>query len=360
MKIKYDFHDLLIVPAITTKMNSRYKDVRIKKPYPLFAAPMDTVINLENIDYFLKHGIKVCIPRTISLEEFNSHVRKNGIFCKSDYENIFVSFGFDDIDALIMSDISDYSKLHKNINILIDVANGHLEKIGDYCRKIKNIRPDIGIMVGNIANPLAYKYYSTLGCVDYIRCGIGAGGGCTTTKHSSIGYPMASLILEIREIKNRLIELGYDENILPQVIADGGMKDYSDIIKALGIGADGVMIGSIFNKCIESAGDNYFCGIKIGNSLARWLFKRKFKIKKYFRGMSTKEAQKAMGKKNLKTSEGVIRYRNVEYTLPQWIENFDHYLRSAMSYCDCYSLSEFIGGVDYIQITNSSYNRFDK
>ena len=66
------------------------------------------------------------------------------------------------------------------------------------------------------------------------------------------------------------------------------------------------------------------------------------------------------GKQTLTTSEGVIRFRKVEYTLAKWVENFEAYLRSAMSYSDAVTLQEFIGQAKVVRITNNSYNRFNK
>jgi len=166
------------------------------------------------------------------------------------------------------------------------------------------------------------------------------------------------------EVKKKYLKEIKDKNILnakaPAIIADGGMKDHSDIIKALALGADYVMIGSIFNKALESCAQNYLYGIKINKRLARHFFKKGRPVKKYFRGMSTKGAQKAMGKTSFKTSEGVTRYRRVEYHLSGWVENFEHYLRNAMSYSNAQDLSEFIGEVEICQITTKAYDRFNK
>jgi hypothetical protein len=183
---------------------------------------------------------------------------------------------------------------------------------------------------------------------------------CLTTKQSGIGHPMGSLIKEIREIKNKYESKPNNKYKLPAIVADGGMKDYSDIIKALGLGADYVMVGSIFNKSLESCADNYLFGFKVKPKTAEYFFNKGFTVKKYFRGMSTKGAQKAMGKTSFKTSEGVVRFRKVEYHLSGWVDNFKHYLRNAMSYSDAKKLDNFVGKVEFCQITTKAYDRFNK
>lgn len=177
---------------------------------------------------------------------------------------------------------------------------------------------------------------------------------CSTTVHTGIGFPMASLIQECY-YKSLTI------NKPAKIVADGGMQNYSDIIKALALGADYVMLGNILNKSIESSGDNYLFGkIKINHKLATIFYDLGLPIYKKFRGMSTKEVQKKWGKETLTTSEGVVRFRKVEYRLDKWIENFEDYLRSAMSYSDAYTLDEFIGKANIIRISDNAYNRFKK
>lgn len=191
--------------------------------------------------------------------------------------------------------------------------------------------------------------------------------GCLTTKQSAIGFPMASLIKETAIIRDNMMDSncrGFDSlepiKNYPDIIADGGMKDYSDIIKAFALGADGVMVGSIFNKALQSCAPSYFLGVKISKKIANFLFNRGYVIKKHFRGMSTKGAQKAMGKNSFRTSEGVDRFRKVEYHLSGWMENLRHYLRNAMSYSNSSNLKEFIENDNIIQITPKAYDRFNK
>jgi hypothetical protein len=379
--IEFDFDDILIVPSVTTSITSRYKDITLPDVLPLFTAPMDTVVDLKNINTFIENGINVVLPRTITHDAFvNTMIRQKvytpAKYNETGYQNVFISMGFADLNKTLSNGLRE---LRQGARLLIDVANGHMTKIVEYCKDIKELRPDIIIMVGNIANPETYAWYASYDCVDYIRVGIGNGGGCLTTKQSGVGHPMASLIYETCQVKRKFIEANennrahysakgrtvfsvYHEPVkkIPAIVADGGMKDYCDVIKALALGSDYVMIGSIFNKALESSGRNYWRRIPISTKRAKRFFDRGYTVKKHFRGMSTKEAQKAMGKTQIKTSEGVVRYRKVEYHLDGWVENFQHYLRNAMSYANASTLEEFIGNADICQITKSAYDRFNK
>jgi IMP dehydrogenase/GMP reductase len=333
--VKLDFNDILIQPKAQTNIFSRkqvnpyYVDDFGKYKLPLFTAPMDTVVAHDNMREFIVNKINVVLPRTEN---------KKGLV-----SNAFNSFGLNDNPV-----INEDCKF-----VLLDVANGHMSNILEWCNNLKKKYPYVKIMAGNIANPHTYKIYCDSGVIDYARIGIGNGNGCLTTQHTGIGYPMASLIIECNEIKQK-------HNNKVKIVADGGMKEYRDIITALALGADYVMVGSIFSKAIESSGQKYWKGIKIKDKFALSLYLNGFNITKEFRGMSTKEAQKALGNKVIKTSEGVVRKYKVEYRLSKWVENFEDYLRSNMSYCNANTLDNFIGRVDYNLISTNALNRFNK
>jgi len=87
--IKFDFDDMLIVPKISTEITSRYKDIVLPEILPIFTAPMDTVVNLNNKDIFLNNKIRVTLPRTIAFEQ---------IPAKENVHNFFISLGLDDIE----------------------------------------------------------------------------------------------------------------------------------------------------------------------------------------------------------------------------------------------------------------------
>lgn len=349
--MKFDFNDILIEPSIISDIMSRSEvNVTYEDSFlPIFTAPMDTVVSVESKDFFIKNKIRTIIPRTILMP-----------ITESTFENgTFLSMGITEFKNFVHS----YDNI--KANILVDIANGHMSALLDLTQYAKKkFGDDLVLMVGNIANPETFALFSDAGA-DFIRVGIGNGGGCLTTVQTGVGYPMASLINECYNVSCRLKNPA-------KIVADGGFKNYSDIIKALALGADYVMLGSILNKALESAGDTYLENVKKegwtepGERVNQYaketedLFLHGTKMYKKFRGMSTKEAQRAMGKTELKTSEGVTRIQPVEYTLDGWCENFISYLSSAMSYSNARTLEEFIGKAKWNLISMNSYNRFNK
>lgn len=350
MKRKFDLRDISIVPIIESDISSR-KECHVLKEFfgrdmlPLMASPMDTVVCEKNYETFIDNGIIPCLPRGL----VSKHLIRSPRY--------FQSFGLQEIEK----DLENYNlgiwtneEFYLYPNVLIDIANGHMGKLIPIIKEIKKNWPNINLMVGNVAHPLTYKNLAMAGA-DFVRISIGTGAGCTTAANVAINYPMGSLIKECREEK---IKGGFWNC---QIVADGGMQGYDDIIKALALGADYIMIGSLFNKAMQSAGFNYLYGIKIKSyELAKKLWKWGLPVKKKYRGMSTKSVQRSWGKTKLVTAEGITKYQKIEYNLSQWVENFEDYLRSNMSYCGAKKLDDFIGDPDYVFITENALKRFIK
>lgn len=340
----FDLNDISLIPTIISDISSRAECIPYHKNefLPLMVAPMDTVIDDSNIQMFLDNRIIPCIPRGKYLNPIYKHYA-------------FKSFGLNEIEEHLYKDLihkPDEKCFFNYPNVLIDIANGHMAKLINIVKTIVAKYPNVTIMVGNVANPLTYKNLSLAGA-HYIRIGIGGGSVCTTSANSAVHYPMGSLISECYKIKK-------ESNLKSFIVADGGFKGYDDIIKAYSLGCDYVMCGSLFNKAIESTGFNYFYGIKVSNKIANYLFNKGFTIKKKYRGMSTKAVQRSWGLSKLRTSEGITKYQKVEYTLKKWTENFEHYLKTSMSYCGAKTLYEFIGETEWKFITQNAYLRFKK
>jgi len=339
---KFDFKDITLVPETFTTIDSRSEiDISTKKAIlPIIVSPMDTVVDNLNYKKFLDKNLEVCLPRG----EYSTD------------NNVFISISLSDFE-LIISRHQNFEKVPTHQKILVDIANGHMSKLYELCKYfIENIKIDHQLMIGNIANPSTYDKFAELG-VDYIRVGIGGGSGCLTSANTGVHYPMASLVSECYQIKKKR---GYKTNI----IADGGFRNYDDIIKALALGADYVMLGGVLNKCIESCSPTYFNKwIKLNNSTSTYIWNnlpylRKYMYKK-FRGMSTKEVQKKWGRDKIITSEGISKYNKIEYSLDKWLENLQDYLKSAMSYTNSKNLEEF-KETEYIFITENALKRYNK
>lgn len=366
-EVKYSYNDISIVPSIVSNIEHRKEcDPFINNKLPLFTAPMSSVVNVSNFKLFEENHINAILPRTEPIDariHYSSH-GKWAAFGLNEFYNLFIK---EDV-------VSD------NLKVLIDVANGHMNQllamVQLFKEKYKNTKNEI--MVGNIANPLTYKKMCECG-VDYVRCGIGGGEGCITSSNLGVHYPMASLIDEISQIKKQFIsEKKYDK--ITKVIADGGIRNYSDVIKALALGADYVMIGGLFTRMVESAADtfvytndklkNYFTNHYITETEKGWAVVDKNdsngwaviypKLYKSFFGMASKKAQNLMHGQKIRTSEGIEKIVEVKYTLSQWVDNFIDYLCSAMSYTNSRTLSEFITNTDTVVISNNTYLSVNK
>jgi hypothetical protein len=160
---------------------------------------------------------------------------------------------------------------------------------------------------------------------------------------------------KLKKIKN-IRNYNYVGKVYDIKVENDSSYNINDIIVH---NSDFCMSGGVFNKALESCADTFLDDVKI-NQYSGQVDIKNNKVKKIFRGMSTKDAQKNMGNVYLKTSEGVVKTNDVEYTISGWVENFESYLKSAMSYTNKKTLKEFIGNVKYIFITNNAFKRFNK
>ena len=351
MKTKYGLKDICIVPSIISNIEHR-SEINIPKTLPLITAPMSSVCSEYNIDIYEKNGIHGILPRNIKLE--------NRLALSKYY---FTAFSLQEIIDNFCKD-----KKYNYVFACIDIANGHMQKLIDIIKKFKEYNPYSFLIVGNIANPLTYLELSNAGA-DAVRCGIGSGNACTTSANTGVHYPMASLIIECKKIKNT-------KNLGTLIIADGGMNNFDDIIKSLALGADNVMCGKIFSEFIESAGkivsyefkelDKLYIDTTINNvnniNLVKSWFLNGYiyNIEKSYYGMSTKQAQQEMNCQQLKTAEGISKNIKVTTTIDKWVDNFRHYLSTAMSYCNAINLQSFIGKPEIINISNNAFQAYYK
>ena len=371
-EMKYSYNDIAIVPAIKSNVEHRsecnpYTGKFGESSLPIFTAPMSTVVNVHNFELFEQNHIIPILPRNFPLETRIYYLKRGK----------WAALGLQEFEDLFLNNDWDM-ELYPDVNVLIDIANGHMSKLHNliYDAKVKykwSLR--FKIMAGNIANPQTYYELAKAGC-DMIRVGIGVGECCITSSNTSIHYPIASLLSETYEIKKKLEHAG---EWTPLIIADGGIRNYSDVIKAIGIlGADYVMIGSVFASLIESAAPTFYYQ-NDGKSITEINpFEHKIdaypdgtfdideehiidNLHKVFYGMASRRGQEDINGEKTKTSEGIQKILPATTNLRKWTENMVAYIQSAMSYTNCLYLGEFNPeNVDGIIISNQTKESINK
>lgn len=359
---RYGYNDVMIQPSSVSHVEHRsecnpYKNGML----PIFTAPMSTVVNEENMQAFKDNKIIPILPRNIDINN-----RLHHLFYKEEWV------------ALSLSEFEEYicvpNDLEHKIYVLIDIANGNMSKMFELAKSAKRyLGKNLVLMAGNIANSETYRKYCECG-IDYVRVGIGGGAGCITSSNTGIHDGIVSLINDMWQIK----KYRHSEDLFTtKIVADGGIRGYSDVIKALGLGADYVMIGSVLSQMVESAAEMYY---KKGNMFRCYVNKHVRRcndstgfpwvdnegthytnLYKEFYGMASKYGQVDINGKKTKTSEGIKKEVEVTMNLDTWSNNMSDYLRSAMSYCDVLEVDSFTPRRVTLQImSNNEKNSINK
>ncbi|QHI95451.1 IMP dehydrogenase [Aristophania vespae] len=131
--------------------------------------------------------------------------------------------------------------------LVVDTAHGHSQGVLKTVSHLRNLYKNVQIIAGNVATPKAAHALIDAGA-DCVKIGIGPGSICTTRVVAGVGVPQFSAVLETAAACH--------EKQTP-AIADGGIRTSGDIVKAIGAGADIVMIGSLLAGCEESPGETF-------------------------------------------------------------------------------------------------------
>ena len=311
---------------------------------PLVASPMDTVCELDMaFKMFLMGGVG-CIHRFMSMDEQAKQIKMLSYKIYGDgFGGPFEDWGimYDDwhseikmIPIMAAIGVSDEDKVRATklveagANILvIDVAHGHHQNVIDmivWCKQ-NLLFKNVDIIAGNIATMEAAVALEAAGA-DGLRVGIGGGSLCTTRIKTGFGVPNVSCIEDIAQIAN-----------VP-IMADGGIRASGDIAKALAVGADCVMIGSLIAGTDESPGQ---------------IIETKNGLYKRYRGSASLETKVSHGQeaRNVEGESTIIPYKGgVKYVISGLLDG----VKSALSYAGANSISEF--NPKYIQITNAGLN----
>jgi IMP dehydrogenase len=218
--------------------------------------------------------------------------------------------------------------------IVVDTAHGHSEGVLQAVARVREVLPDVQLVAGNIASTEGARALVERG-VDGVKVGVGPGSICTTRVVTGVGVPQITAVIDAVAGAAGV-----------PVIADGGIKQSGDIVKALAAGADSCMLGSMLAGTEESPGEAFL------------LEGRRFKV---IRGMGSLSAmeegsadryfQESTDRRKLVPEgiEGRVPYKGpVADTLYQLVGG----LRSGMGYCGVADVEELKTDTEFVKITS--------
>ena len=126
---------------------------------------------------------------------------------------------------------------------VLDSAHGDSKGVIEAVQLIKKKFAKIDVVAGNVATAAGAKSLISAGA-DAIKVGVGPGSICTTRIIAGVGVPQLSAVLDVVSVADGI-----------PVISDGGVRFSGDVVKALGAGADTVMLGSVFAGTEEAPGE---------------------------------------------------------------------------------------------------------
>ena len=327
-----DFHNVLIRPKRTTISSRSQVDLEREftfphstlkwKGVPIIAANMDTTGTFEVYDVLSKHKMITCLHKFYMPIDFKNRLQEAPL----DPDYFMISTG---IDESLIDRIYEMVEISNAKWICVDVANGYMEQIIQFCDKMRTVFPDKIIIAGNVATREMVEALIINGKVDGVKVGIGPGSACLTRLKTGVGVPQLSAIIECADAAHGCG--GF-------IIGDGGITCPGDMAKAFGGGADFVMCGGVFSGHKENPGET----IEENGE--------KFKL---FYGMSSQHAmEKHYGKMaNYRSSEG--RCIKVKYKGPLENTVLDYLggLRSTCAYINAHKIKHMSKCVTFVVVS---------
>jgi len=306
--LSYD--DVLLVPQYSEIASRSDIDIStdlgngFKLSLPVIASPMDTISEASMAIAMHRGGGCAIIHRYNTIEEQVHEIKMIRSLHDSALDNLVIGGAVG-----VSGDFLDRATALHEVGvsfICVDIAHGHhiLMKNALYELR-KALGENFHIMAGNIATLQGINDLADWGA-DSVRCNIGGGSICSTRIQTGHGIPGLQTILDCALT---------DRNV--KIIADGGIKNSGDVVKALAAGADAVLCGSLLSGTDETPGN-----IFEESDGTRW---------KSYRGMASKEAQ-VRWHGRYSSIEGVstrVPYRGaVQYIL----KDLERGIRSGFSY----------------------------
>lgn len=244
------FDDVLLLPKHAKNVQSRQDPDtstvlgKIRLRSPIVSANMSTVTEADMMVAMDAHGGLGILHRFLPIEVQKDHVNRASIKGVTD---VAVSLG---VGPDAMKDAMILARAGAGI-FCVDVAHGDSVKVMNLLNALKKELPHVTLIGGNVATEGGALRLVDAGA-DVIKVGIGPGSVCTTRAVAGCGVPQLAAVAACSQaLKQR--------GLNASIIADGGIKTSGDIVKAISVGADAVMIGRLLAGTDEvPQGGRYF------------------------------------------------------------------------------------------------------
>jgi IMP dehydrogenase len=269
---------------------------------------------------------------------------ENKVTWINDFPSAFLSCGIRAGDLVELEKLLEETELR---GVCFDIAHGHDSRLLDTIDKLKNKYTELEVIAGNVCTADAYRDLVNAGATA-VKVGIGPGAACTTRKVTGFGVPQFTAIQDIAAVKKKL---------LVPIIADGGIRGSSDIVKALAAGADSIMIGKLLALTNESAapkrGTMHRPGQIVHYKPSRDLRPSVAPYEAKYRGQASADFQEDYfgATKDGTVPEGEAFWAPVSGPAIDTIQRLLAGLRSGMTYGGARSIGELQRKAEFIQVT---------
>ncbi|MCW2960885.1 MAG: inosine monophosphate dehydrogenase [Thermoleophilia bacterium] len=239
--------------------------------------------------------------------------------------------------------------------LCLDIAHGHAEHAIEATRELRRT-VDIEIIAGNVATAEGARDLIAAGAHG-IKVGVGPGSVCTTRLVAGVGVPQLTAIMDVAPVCH---EAG-----IP-LCGDGGIRMPADMSKAIGAGADTIMVGNLLAGTSESPGTllkrdgrtvKVHRGMASGGAMQRRTEMDAAANRDGDQGTPTLETRWLLGRETdagefgqvvAEGVEAVVPYRGDTHTV---LNELAGGLRSAMSYSNARTVPAFHASASFVRIT---------
>ena len=325
--LSYD--DVLLVPKYSDIRSRSEIDITgdltngLSLPLPIISSPMDTITETTMSFIMACMGGSGIIHRYNTIEEQSKMVRE----ASAEIDSVAIG----SLGAAV-GVTGDYIERAQSLvfagvkYICVDIAHGHhiLMKEALYNLR-KALPPNFHIMAGNVATLQGVNDLADWGA-NSVRCNIGGGSICSTRIQTGHGMPGLQTIFDCAKTDR---DVG--------IIADGGIRNAGDIVKALAAGADAVMCGSLLAGTNETPGN---------------ILKDASGSYKVYSGMANKEAQINL-RGRYSSFEGISSVVPCRGNVDSLLDDLGKNIKSGFSYSGARNMKELRLKADFTQQTTA-------